>query len=81
MRPDLDTLRLVPWHAGTALCLADLHWADGGAGRRLAAPDPAPRSSTGSPSAAGRAYAATELEFIVFRDSYEDAWQQAATAT
>src|SRR5262249_18417869 len=29
MRPDLDTLRLIPWHAGTALCLADLAWGDG----------------------------------------------------
>ena len=29
MRPDLDTLRLVPWQEGTALCLADLAWADG----------------------------------------------------
>src|ERR671933_2759134 len=29
MRPDFDTLRLVPWHEGTALCMADLHWADG----------------------------------------------------
>src|SRR3954471_9958786 len=29
MVPDLDTLRLIPWHPGTALCLADIHWADG----------------------------------------------------
>src|SRR3569833_3149816 len=29
MVPDLDTLRLVPWHAGTALCLADIRWVDG----------------------------------------------------
>src|SRR5215212_855882 len=28
MRPDFETLRLVPWHEGTAMCLADLHWAD-----------------------------------------------------
>src|ERR671922_2352275 len=28
MRPDLSTLRRVPWHEGTALCLADLAWAD-----------------------------------------------------
>src|SRR5664279_3899517 len=28
-RPDLDTLRLAPWHPATALCLADLQWADG----------------------------------------------------
>ena len=28
MRPDLETLRLVPWQEGTALCLADLAWGD-----------------------------------------------------
>src|SRR6266581_7292419 len=30
MRPDMDTLRITPWHPGTALCLSDLHWIDGG---------------------------------------------------
>ena len=29
MRPDLDTLRDVPWHDGTALVMADLAWEDG----------------------------------------------------
>src|SRR5581483_2338888 len=29
MRPDLSTLRPVPWQEGTAMCLADLEWADG----------------------------------------------------
>src|SRR5881628_3816821 len=24
MRPDMDTLRITPWHPGTALCLSDL---------------------------------------------------------
>src|SRR5499426_2689172 len=27
--PDLSTLRLMPWHEGTALLLADLAWEDG----------------------------------------------------
>src|SRR5947208_10516312 len=27
--PDLDTLRLVPWHPATALCMADVKWHDG----------------------------------------------------
>src|SRR5919107_3220425 len=27
--PDLDTLRPIPWHEGTALCLADVRWGDG----------------------------------------------------
>src|ERR687890_1003242 len=26
MKPDFDTLRLVPWHAGTAMGMADLQW-------------------------------------------------------
>src|SRR5580692_11748859 len=29
MRPDLATLRRVPWQEGTALCLADICWLDG----------------------------------------------------
>ena len=66
----------VPWHEGTALCLADVAVGRRLAGRRLAAPDPARASSSGSPSAAGRAYAGTELEFIVFRDTYEEAWHK-----
>jgi hypothetical protein len=26
MKPDLETLRPVPWHEGTAMCVADLQW-------------------------------------------------------
>src|ERR687898_1011386 len=26
MKPDFDTLRLVPWHPATAMCMADLQW-------------------------------------------------------
>src|SRR6185436_733838 len=29
MVPDFATLRPVPWHEGTAICLADLRWAGG----------------------------------------------------
>src|SRR5262252_9996192 len=29
MRPDMATLRDIPWHPGTALVLADLTWLDG----------------------------------------------------
>ena len=41
MVPDLDTLRPVPWHEGTALCLADIRWADGTPVGAVAAPGPA----------------------------------------
>ena len=42
LKPDLDTLRLVPWHERTAMCMADLAWHDDVRRGRLAAPDPAP---------------------------------------
>src|SRR6202035_5245236 len=29
MKPDLATLRMVPWQPATAMCLADLTWGDG----------------------------------------------------
>jgi glutamine synthetase len=73
--PDLDTLRLLPWQEGTALCLADVRWADG------SDVDPSPRQVLRRQidRLAERglaAYGATELEFIVFRDSYEQAWHK-----
>ena len=76
MRPDLDTLRPVPWQEGTALCLCDLAWEDGS--DVVASPRQilrAPARAAGA-SAAGRANAGTELEFIVFRDTYEEAWHK-----
>jgi glutamine synthetase len=73
MRPDLSTLRRVPWLPGTALVIADVGWADGspvtvsprailrGQLDRLAERDLA-------------ADVATELEFIVFDEPYRQAW-------
>src|SRR3979411_1048495 len=29
LRPDISTLRSVPWQDGTVLCLADVEWGDG----------------------------------------------------
>ncbi|HLH65800.1 MAG TPA: glutamine synthetase family protein [Solirubrobacteraceae bacterium] len=75
MHADLSTLRRIPWHPGTALCLADLRWADG----RPVAPSPRQilRRQLQRLSERGwEAHAATELEFIVFRDSYEEAWRR-----
>jgi glutamine synthetase len=73
MRPDMDTLRITPWHPGTALCLSDLHWLDGGP--VVASPRQILRAQLDRLSERGwQAYAGTELEFIVFRDSYEDGW-------
>src|SRR3954462_6607257 len=73
MVPDLDTLRAVPWHSGTALCLADIQWDDGAA--VVASPPQILRRQLERLAERGWvANAGTELEFILFRDSYETAW-------
>src|SRR5919197_5984361 len=75
MRPDLDTLRLVPWHEGTALCLADLAWGDHSP--VVASPRQILRRQCDRLTERGlSAIGATELEFIVFKDTYEQAWQK-----
>jgi glutamine synthetase len=75
MVPDLDTLRLVPWLPGTAMLMADLQWADGR--EVVASPRQILRRQLERLAERGMgANAATELEFIVFRDTYEDAWRK-----
>ncbi|HZU59835.1 MAG TPA: glutamine synthetase family protein, partial [Solirubrobacteraceae bacterium] len=75
MRPDLSTLRPVPWHEATALCLADLEWADGSP--VVASPRQVLRRQLDRLAERGwSANASTELEFLVFRDSYEEAWHR-----
>ena len=76
MKPDMGTLMRVPWHEGTALVLADLAWARRQPGRRLAAADPAPPDRAAR-RARAEAYAGTELEFMIFRNTYEEAWNKA----
>ena len=41
LSPDLETLRVIPWLEGTALCLADLEWDDGSPVDGVATPGPA----------------------------------------
>ena len=73
MRPDLATLRRLPWLERTALCLADVHWHD--ASPVVASPRQVLRAQLARLEALGLvALAGTELEFMVFRDSYEEAW-------
>ncbi|MFC3453873.1 glutamine synthetase family protein [Amycolatopsis speibonae] len=75
MRPDFDTLRLLPWQEGTALVLADLERVQGGA----VAPSPRQilRGQLDRLAALGlAAYVGTELEFIVFDDTFESAWDK-----
>ncbi|MFG1949094.1 glutamine synthetase family protein [Nonomuraea sp. NPDC048826] len=76
MRPDLSTLRRVPWQEGTAMLMADLAWEDGG--DVTASPRQILRRQLARLEERGlRAYVGTELEFIVYEDSYEQAWQRA----
>ncbi|ROS25031.1 glutamine synthetase [Rathayibacter sp. PhB127] len=73
MIPDLSTLRLAPWLPGTALVTADLTWLDdapvGEAPRQIL------RAQLDRLAERGlEAFVATELEFIVFDDSYREAF-------
>jgi glutamine synthetase len=73
LKPDLDTLTLVPWQEGTALVLADVVWEDGS--DVVASPRQILRRQLGRLAERGwEAFAGTELEFIVFEDTYEQAW-------
>ena len=75
MKPDFDTLRRVPWHEGTALLMADLVWEDGS--DVVASPRQILRKQLARLAERGwKATAGTELEFIVFNDTYEDAWKK-----
>ncbi|WFE34285.1 glutamine synthetase family protein [Micromonospora sp. WMMD975] len=76
MRPDLDTLRRTPWQPGSAMVLADLEWLDG-SGPVVASPRQILRRQLDRLAAHGlTAYAGTELEFVLYRDSYEEAWRR-----
>lgn len=75
MRPDLTTLRRIPWHEGTALVMADLAWDDGSP--VVAAPRQILRRQLERLAEHGlTAHVGTELEFIVFKDTYEQAWDR-----
>jgi glutamine synthetase len=74
--PDLSTLRLAPWQPGAAIVLCDIELA----GHRPApmAPRTMLRHQVERLAARGlTAFAATELEFLLFRNSYEEAWEKA----
>ncbi|MEU9023279.1 glutamine synthetase family protein [Actinomadura sp. NPDC048394] len=76
MRPDLGTLRRIPWQEGAALVHADIVWEDGSD----VAPSPRQILRRQLARLAERgwgAYVGTELEFVVYQDSYEDAWRKA----
>jgi glutamine synthetase len=73
MAPDFSTLRVLPWLPGTALVMADLSFVGG------APVLPAPRSILQAQldrlaQRGLEAFIGTELEFMVFDDTYRDAW-------
>jgi len=75
MTPDLATLRRVPWQQGTALLLADVAWLDHKPVRQ--SPRQVLKRQLDRLAEHGwRAYVGTELEFIVFEDSFEQAWDK-----
>jgi glutamine synthetase len=71
-RPDLSTLRRTPWLEGTALVLCDLEWHDGTP--VAASPRQVLRRQLDRLAERGwSAKVGSELEFLLFRETYESA--------
>jgi glutamine synthetase len=72
LRPDMSTLRRMPWHPATVLVIADLTWLDGSpvpaSPRQILQQQVSRLADRGWVALAG-----TELEFVVYKDSYEEA--------
>jgi glutamine synthetase len=75
LRPDLATLRRASWLAGTAMVQCDVLWLDGApvvqSPRQILAAQVERAAELGFTAVAG-----TELEFLVFEDTYEQAWDK-----
>jgi glutamine synthetase len=75
MVPDMSTLRRVPWQPGAAMLLADVQWLDGQ--DVVASPRQILRKQVKALADAGmKAMVGTELEFVLFNNTYEDAWNK-----
>jgi glutamine synthetase len=75
MKPDFRTLRPVPWQPKTAMVLADLETTDGVP--VYASPRQILQRQLDRLAEHGlTAFAGTELEFVLFRDSYEQAFEK-----
>jgi glutamine synthetase len=73
--PDLNTLRLITWQPGAALILADVAWLDHT--DVVASPRQVLRKQIAELEKAGMVpMCGTELEFVVYKDSYEEAWNK-----
>jgi glutamine synthetase len=74
LRPDLTTLRRVPWYEGTAMVLADIESVQGSP----VGPSPRQVLRRQLDRLAERglsAFVGTELEFLVFEDTFEQSWK------
>jgi glutamine synthetase len=72
LRPDLSTLRKLPWLEGTALVLCDVGWEDGSP--VVASPRQVLRAQVERARAAGfEPMVGSELEFYLLKESYEEA--------
>jgi glutamine synthetase len=75
---DLDTLHPVPWLPGSAMVISDLAWLDEEHTPIAESPRQVLRKQAERAAEPGLvALAGTELEFIVFNDTYEHAWESA----
>ncbi|HZM77753.1 MAG TPA: glutamine synthetase family protein [Candidatus Limnocylindrales bacterium] len=73
--PDMSTLRPVPWLPSTALVVADLTWLDGAP--VVQSPRQILRRQLERLADAGfQAFVGTELEFLAFEDSYDEAFRK-----
>jgi glutamine synthetase len=71
-KPDMGTLRRIPWLERTALIVCDLQWQDGTP--VVASPRQILRRQLDRLAERGwQAFVGSELEFIMFRDSYDEA--------
>ncbi len=74
---DLETVRPVPWLPGTVMVQCDLAWLDDEHSPVVQSPRQILKAQVERAATGGwTALAGTELEFIVFDDSYEAAWDR-----
>ncbi len=75
MKPDFNTLRMVPWQDRTAMVQADLEWQDHAP--VIQSPRQVLKHQLERLSSMGlECLAATELEFILFNETYENAFKK-----
>jgi glutamine synthetase len=74
LKPDLTSLRMLPWHPGSALVISDA-FTEGGEPVQVS-PRQILRHQLERLAARGlKAQVGTELEFMIFKSTYRDAWE------